>query len=118
MTREYSAFQLFKIYLQDLIPIERDYFHVLVGVAVVLGYLAWIRYRRRPVGVAAVVGLALAAGVALELPDLWDDVGLYGAPRFGESLKDIGLTLIAPSVLAAGLALRGQLMRLRRGDQG
>lgn len=111
--RDYSAFQQLKIRLLEIVPIGRDNFHVLVGATAMLGYLAWTRYRRRPFSIVDAVALALATGVVLELPDLWDDVGLYGEPHFGKSLKDIGLTLIAPSVVAAGLALRGQLRRLR-----
>jgi len=87
---ETSSYQALKLWLQGYIPLDRDQFHLLIGAVILLAVWLW----KRPV--LAAFGIALLAGVAMEVLDARDDLRSFGYWRWFESLTDIFLTIAVP----------------------
>jgi hypothetical protein len=99
-----SWFQCLKLDILKIIPLTRDEMHFAIGAVVfAIVYLA-----RRPASfpIQPIIAVLLVA-ISVEAIDLWDDVARRGAPRWGASLHDIGVTIILPLILTAlHLAMR------------
>lgn len=98
-----SAYGDFKLLVERVIPLDRDYIHVLIGGVVLACVIGWRLARRRPVPLSYAVGLALVVAILNEVLDLWHGMSRSMDLKPAESLKDIGLTLVVP--LAAWMAL-------------
>lgn len=101
----------FKVWIEQLIPLDRDYLHILAGALILAAYIGWTAARRRPMRPGFAVGLVLAVAIANEILDLWHDVARSAEPNLGESLKDIGLTLVLPLAAWVGLPVLRKAMR-------
>ncbi len=102
MSTERSAFSQLKRYVEELVPLDRDYLHILVGAAILASYLIWKAVKRRQFRGHEVVGIVFLVAVVAELMDFWDDIGETGYPDIAESLKDIILTVSVPAAAAIG----------------
>lgn len=97
-----------KMFIEHALVINSDAIHVLVGVFIqlILAALA-----RRSVATwlpwLGVLGLA----VANEAVDLWIEQWPYPAMQYGESAKDILLTIALPTILLVAVRLRPNLFR-------
>jgi len=109
-----SLFETFKEYIEQVIPLDRDYLHILVGACLLALYVAWKAARHRPFRGREVLGLVFGIAFIGEILDWWHEIATHGDPEVSESLKDIGLTLVAPLTAWFGRpALREALARWR-----
>lgn len=111
MGPENSTFSQFKIYVEELIPLERDYLHILVGAVLLAVYLLWKMVRRRQFRGYEVVSIVLFVAVVAELMDIRDDLKEQMHPDLMESLKDAVLTVSVPAVAALGQLIIQQAIR-------
>lgn len=114
MTPYHALFGEFKEYVEQVIPLDRDYLHILVGAGLLAIYLIWKAARRRPFRGAEIVGLVFGIAVAGEILDLWHDVATKGVPNIPESLKDIGLTIAVPLAALIGRPALDEMIGLWR----
>ena len=115
MNADESLFGQFKEYIEQIIPLDRDHLHILVGAGILAVYILWKAARRRPFRGVEAVGVVFAIAVAGEILDLWHEIAKNGQPDMAESLKDIGLTLAVPLAVWIGRpALREALALWRR----
>ena len=114
MNSETSAFAQFKFWVVELIPLDRDYLHVLVGAALLVLYLLWKIGRRRQFRGYEVVGIALIVAVAAELMDIRDDLNVQSPPDYLESAKDAVLTVSVSGIVALGQIMIQQARRFRQ----
>lgn len=114
MKSETSTFELFKIYVEQLIPLDRDYLHVLVGAALLVLYLLWKIVKRRQFRGYEVAGIALIVAILAELMDIRDDVNVQRPPDYLESAKDAVLTVSVPGIVAIGQIIIQRASRFRR----
>lgn len=115
MSADESLFGRLKEHVEQIIPLDRNYLHILVGAGLLVAYLVWKAARRRAIREGEAVGLVFVIAVIGEILDLWDEIARHGQPDMAESLKDIGLTLAVP--LAAAIcwpALREAIALWRR----
>lgn len=92
-----SSYQGFKIWLLQVVEIDRDALHVLLGAAIVLALLALLRDKSG----AVVAGLIIAglAGVAMEALDL-RDAWRAGEPfDWAHSADDLLRTVLVPMIV-------------------
>jgi hypothetical protein len=116
MSTVVSLFGELKEYVEQIVPLDRDYLHILVGAGLLALYLAWKAARGRPFWGREVVGLVFGIAVAAEIFDLWHAIARNGEPDIAESLKDIGLTLAVPLAAWIGRPVLGAAFaRWRRG---
>ena len=115
MSAEGSIFRELKIYVEELVPLDRDFLHILVGAAILASYLIWKAAKRRQFRGHEIVGIVFFVAVVAELMDIWDGIEEEGYPNIAESLKDIVLTVSVPAAAAIGqLTLRKAIKFWRR----
>lgn len=114
MGSKQSAFSEFKTHIQEVIPLDRNYLHILVGGAMLAVYVTWKVWRKRQFRGREIVGFVLAVAVVGELFDIWDDIAEKGVPDIPESVKDILLTVCIPALGAIGHQLLGYAIRFRQ----
>ena len=114
MGSDYSTFRQLKILIQELIPLERDYLHILVGAAILVVYLIWKTVKKRQFRGYEVVGIVFVIAVLAELMDIRDKIGERGHPNIAESVKDTILTISVPAAAALGQLIRKKTIRFRR----
>lgn len=106
---ETSTYKAFKITVEQIVPLDRDTIHVLIG-AIILA--ACLLLKRGPLRRAAVTALifAFALGVAMEVLDARDDMAKFGDWRVKASLLDLLRTISIP--------LLGLVLIVRRHPSG
>ncbi len=109
-----------KLAIEHGSPVSNDALHVLVGVAL---WLLIALALRKSIAAAAPVLTLLALLAFNEVVDLWVEQWPDPAMQYGESVKDLLLTLVVPVALMALARLRpqlfgGPLRRWRRGSGG
>ena len=100
-----------KMFIEHASAFDSDAIHVLVGVLVQL-LLALVSRRSIANWLPWVAVLVLA--VANEIVDLWIEQWPDPAMQYGESAKDIMLTMALPTVLLAAVRLWPSLFSARR----
>ena len=103
-----SAFQQAKLSIVESLGLSKDALHIHVGLAVMLAAALVLR---RPLSSPLPWVAALAAAVAGELWDAWDDLGTLGHLRMGAGAHDLLNTLVWPTVLL--ILARSGRFRLR-----
>lgn len=109
-----------KLQVESVSPVSNDALHVLVGAAL---WLLIAFALRKSIAAAAPVLILLGLLAFNELVDLWVEQWPDPAMQYGESAKDLLLTLAVPTVMMALARLRpqlfgGPLRRSRRGPGG
>lgn len=102
MSTDGSIFEQLKDAIEQIVPLDRDYLHVLAGAILLACYLGWKAARKRPFRGYEIVGIVFTVAFIGEILDFWRDVSEGHAPDLAENLKDILLTLLAPLVAALG----------------
>lgn len=100
-----------KMFIEHAAIVTSDALHVLVGVA--LWVLAALVLRRRLTDWLPLL-VVLAAALFNEVVDLWVEQWPDAAMQYGESAKDILLTLLLPSLLMAAARGRPSLFERKR----
>jgi len=118
MTPYHALFGEFKEHVEQVIPLDRNYLHILVGSGLLAVYLIWKAVRRRPFHGAEIVGLVFGIAVLGEILDLWHDIATKGVPNIPESLKDIGLTVVVPVAASLGRPVLDEAIGLWRRLRG
>lgn len=114
MDTENSTFRQLKIYIQELVPFDRDYLHILVGAAILALYLIWTTAKSRRFRGHEVVGIVFVIAVVAELMDIRDNIAEHKHPNIAESLKDTILTVSVPAVAAVGQLILRQAIKFRK----
>ena len=114
MSTEIPTFRQLKLYVEELVPLDRDYLHILVGAAILASYLIWKAVKRRQFRGREVVGIVFVVAVVAELMDFWDDIAEMEHPNIAESLKDIILTVSVPAAAAIGQLILRKAIRFWR----
>ena len=99
-----------KLFIEHSVTISHDSLHVIVGVLVwlVLGVLA-----RRPLSSWKPWLWLFAIILWNETVDLWIEQWPHPGQQYGESAKDILVTMLVPTVLLFAVRLRPDLFRGR-----
>lgn len=97
-----------KLFLQHATGWSMDSLHVIAGVLLQL-LAAWLL--RTSVGHAIPLAIVLAAACVNEANDLWVEQWPQAAMQYGESLKDLVLTLILPVALFCVAKVRPSLLQ-------
>ena len=106
MQAQTSDYQLFKLWLEQYVPIERDILHVMLGAGLLAVAFA-LTWRNRRLGpFLAALAIAMVLAVLMELLDRRDDLRVFGAWRWQASLGDIIRTTFFPAVGALVVWLR------------
>ena len=95
-----------KTFFATSLAVERDTLHVLGGVAIFLLVAAIVR---RPVTHWFPLSVVLAVSIVNEVVDLNSETWPEIARQYGESLKDLVLTMALPGLIATVARLRPQL---------
>lgn len=111
MSAESSAYQSFKLWLAEYVPVDRDILHVLMGLMFLLTAVFASRRGLRLQPFARAVLGALLLAIAMEVLDRFDDLRSLGHWRWQASLSDIGRTVLFP---AFGLIAAWCLSHLKR----
>jgi hypothetical protein len=114
MGSEISTFRQLKILVQELVPLDRDYLHILVGAAILVAYLIWKIAKRRQFRGHEIVGIVFFIAVVAEIMDIREKIGEHGNPNFVEGLKDTILTISVPAVAALGQLIHRKTIMFRR----
>ncbi len=102
MDTKNSAFRDLKLYIEELIPLDRDYLHILVGAMLFAIYFVWTIVQRKRIRAHEAIGTVLFIAVVGELLDIHDDILEHEHPDIAESLKDIILTASVPIAVVFG----------------
>ncbi len=108
-----SAWQTAKIWVQSHVGLERDTFHVLIGLVLLGMALVASHGRLRLAPFVWALGIAAVLGCGMEVLDLRDDLATLGAPRWRVSALDLARTVLFPALGAIVVAM---LLR-RRGAE-
>ena len=92
----FSSWREAKLFLEHSLAVSTESLHVVVGVLILL-LAAWLL--QRPVSSWRPWLVVLAFACFNEAVDLWIDVWPQPGMQFGESAKDLVLTMILPTVL-------------------
>ena len=97
-----------KLFLEHAVSVSNDALHVILGV---LAQLAAGLLLRRPLSTLPPWLVAVALTLWNEAVDLWSEQWPDAAMQYGESAKDVGLTLLLPTALMLAARLRPDLFR-------
>jgi hypothetical protein len=97
-----------KVFLEHAIGVSNDALHVILGVAVQLTAALVLR---RPIGSASPLAVVFAFTLANEAVDLWTERWPDPGMQYGESAKDVILTMLLPSIFMLAARLRPRLFR-------
>jgi hypothetical protein len=95
-----------KVFIEHSLSISHDSLHVIVGVELLLGFAM---LQRRPITSLRPWLWVLAVILWNEAVDLWIEQWPQPAMQYGESAKDLLLTMLLPTVLLVAARLRPQL---------
>lgn len=96
-----------KTFVEHMIGFSHDALHVLVGVCIQLLMAALLRVSLRHLGPWLVV---IVLQLANEASDLWMEVWPDHAMQWGESAKDVLLTMALPTLLLIVARIRPKLL--------
>ena len=88
--------------IADAPGITQDLLHVPAGLALFL--LVALSCRRQRSGLSIALGVVLAVQIVNEISDAFQWYHWTGAVDWGEALRDTGMTMIGPVLLAIGWA--------------
>lgn len=88
--------------IADALGITQDLLHVPAGL--VLFLLAALCFRRHRSGLSIALGVVLAVQLVNEISDAFQWYRWTGTVDWGEALRDTGMTMIGPVMLAIGWA--------------
>jgi hypothetical protein len=97
-----------KLFIEHAIAIDHDALHVIVGV---LFWLVFSLLTRRPISSWRPWLWLLALILWNETADLWTEQWPDPGMQYGEGAKDIGLTMLIPTVLMLIARVQPQLFR-------
>ena len=97
-----------KLFIEHAVRVSHDSLHVIVGVLV---WLVAALVTRRPVTSRVPWLWALAFILWNETVDLWTERWPDAGMQYGEGAKDIGLTMLLPTLLMFAARLRPDLFR-------
>ena len=86
MDTKNSAFRDLKLYIEELIPLDRDYLHILVGAMLFAIYFVWTIVQRKRIRAHEAIGTVLFIAVVGELLDIHDDILEHEHPDIAEKL--------------------------------
>lgn len=103
-----SSWHQAKLFLEHSVAVSNDALHVILGVVVQLIAALLLR---RPVSALTPWLAALAITIWNEAVDLWSDQWPHAGMQYGESAKDVALTMLLPTALLLAARLRPDLFR-------
>lgn len=96
-----STYQGLKLLIGQVVPLERNTIHILIGLLIVAIALALSRAGTIQRPLIWALGASLLAGVAMEALDRRDDIAWLGYWRWSVSLADVLRTVSVPVLLIA-----------------
>src|SRR4051794_30018705 len=103
-----TAWHQGKLFLEHSLAIDHDALHVIVGMLV---WLVAALLSRRPVTSSVPFLWCLAIILWNETVDLWVEQWPEPGMQYGESAKDLVLTMIVPAIMMVAARLRPDLFR-------
>ncbi len=103
-----SSWYQAKLFLEHGMAVSNDALHVILGVLVQLIAALLLR---RPMSAPAPWLVALALTIWNEAVDLWGERWPEPGMQYGESAKDLALTMLLPTALLLAARLRPDLFR-------
>jgi hypothetical protein len=103
-----SSWHQAKLFLEHAVSVSNDALHVVLGVLVqmIAGLLL-----RRPLSAWTPWVAALVVTLWNEAVDLWNEQWPEAGMQYGESAKDLALTMLLPTALLLAARLRPDLFR-------
>jgi len=114
MTLETSAYQAAKLWVIAHVGMERDTFHYLIGLFLLMLAVGSSMNRLRLAPFVLALGVAGILGCAMEWADLRDDYASFGYARWAASVLDLLRTIAFP---ALGVILVSILRSRRHRDR-
>lgn len=108
ITTAMSSWHQGKLFIEHSVAISHDSLHIIVGVLV---WLVLALLLRRPVTAWRPWLWLFAIILWNETVDLWTEQWPDPGQQYGESAKDLGLTMIVPTILLFAVRYRPDLFR-------